>query len=158
MLLAACGFHLRGTDAVDLPPSLRHLRVTMADRLAYPPLLVEMRNALRTQAGVTLEPADASAMPQLNLAGEAFLSEPLVSVVSANVTASGYVLSYKVAFSLKDAAGKDLLTPQTVKVQREYDFDPNNVVAKEKEEDFLRAEMQRDAVRQIMRRLAAIER
>ncbi len=154
--LAGCGFHLRGADAVEFPPSLQHLRVTMTDRMAYPPLLVEMRNALRTRAGVTLEESTAKA-PQLDLSGETFISEPLVSVVETNVKASGYVLSYKVAFNLKDAAGKELVPTQSVKVQREYDFDPNNIVAKEKEEEFLRSEMQRDAVQQIIRRLAAIE-
>lgn len=153
--VSACGFHLRGREAVQLPPQLAHLRVAMSDRMAFPPLLVEMRNALHAQAGVVIEPATA-AVPTLNLLGEATLEEPelLVDVVTNTVRTSGYILSYKVRFDLKDAAGRDLLPLQTVRVQRQFDFDPTNVLAKEKERDFLTAEMQRDAIQQILRRLA----
>jgi outer membrane lipopolysaccharide assembly protein LptE/RlpB len=49
-----------------------------------------------------------------------------------------------------------LSEPQTVKVQRDHQFDRLNVLAKEREEQELRREMQRDAAQQILRRLSRI--
>lgn len=154
LLVSACGFHLRGQESVTLAPSLSPLRVTMADRMAYPPLLVEMRNALYAQAHVQLAALDQP-VPQLSLFGEFF--EAQVLTIDARGNVSGYLLNYKVSFSLRDAGGKPLVADQTVKLQREYDFDPLNVLAKEREEGYLRAEMQREAVQQILRRLAAVK-
>lgn len=152
--LSACGFHLRGNESVRLPAELHTLRVVTSDRTAYPPLLIEMRNALRAQAGVELAPPDAT-VPILTLSSESPPREPVIDI---SAYASGFILSYKVSFNLKDAAGRDVIAKHTVRVQREYDFDRRNqnVIAKEKEEDFLRAEMQRDAVQQILRRLASV--
>ena len=151
--LSACGFHLRGSESVRLPAELHTLRVVTSDRTAYPPLLVEMRNALTSQAGVELAPTDAAA-PTLTLFAESSSSEP---VVGSTAYATAYILSYKVSFSLKDAAGREAVAKNTVRVQREYEADPTqNVIAKEKEADFLRAEMQRDAIQQILRRLANV--
>ena len=152
--LSACGFNLRGKESVQLPADLRRLRVVTSDRTAYPPLLIEMRNALASQAGVEIAPADA-VVPTLTLSSESPPREPVVDI---SAYASGFILSYKVSFNLKDAAGRDVIAKHTVRVQREYDFDRRNqnVIAKEKEEDFLRAEMQRDAVQQILRRLASV--
>lgn len=151
--VAACGFHLRGAESVTLPPALHEMRVTMPDRVAYPPLLLEMRNALKSQAGVTLV-SDGRPAPVLSLFNEYSETQPLGR--SQSNAALSNVLSYKVSFSLKDAQGKDLITRQTVRTQREYSFKAENRLATDKEDEYLRAEMQRDAVQQILRRLAAL--
>jgi len=152
--LSACGFHLRSAASATLPASLSSLQVTMSDsHLAYPPLLVEMRNALYAQPGVT--PASKGSAPSLDLFGEYFAAQVLAVDTSGKVSA--YLLNYRVNFKLSDAAGKDLITRQTVKLQREYTFDRFNVLAKEREEGYLRDEMRRDAVQQILRRLAAFK-
>jgi LPS-assembly lipoprotein len=52
--------------------------------------------------------------------------------------------------------GKALAESQTIRVQRDHAFDRLNVLAKEREEQELRREMQRDAVQQILRRLSRI--
>lgn len=151
--LGACGFHLRGTASSALPETLSHLRVTMADsRAKYPAVLVEVRNALQGIAGVTLADYQEQA-PLLTLFGEFF--ETQVVAVDRGGRATAYLLNYKVSFKLADAQGKEWVPAQTVKLQREYTFDRLNVLAKEREEDFLKLEMQRDAAQQILRRLAA---
>ncbi len=155
---SACGFHLRQAASAALPASLSTLRVTMSDsRLAYPPLLVEMRNALYAQPGVIVEAKDTKAnVPLLDLFGEYYAAQVLAVDTSGKVSA--YLLNYKVDFRLADAAGKNLIAKQTVKLQREYTFDQFNVLAKEKEEEYLRDEMRRDAVQQILRQLAAFNK
>ena len=69
---------------------------------------------------------------------------------------SDYLLNYSVTFSLTAADGKVLLPSQVIKLQREYTFDKLNVLAKEREDEFLRREMRRDAVQQILRLLARV--
>jgi LPS-assembly lipoprotein len=90
----------------------------------------------------------------LRLHGETSASEVLAVDSSGRV--SGYVLNYRVDFSLDDGKGKALLPRQPVKLQREYTFDRLNVLATEKQSDFLQNEMRRDAAQQILRRLASL--
>lgn len=156
LLLSACGFHLRGRGSTALPAALARVWVDMGTS-AYPLLLVEMRNALATQPGVTLANG-ASGAAVLTLYNEAFVSESEIASIRGTPLTSGYILGYKVSYRLQDANGKVLVPGKTVKLQRQYDFDRTNVVAKEKEQDFLRTEMQRDAVQQILRQLATLTR
>lgn len=151
--LASCGFHLRGTEGADLPLQLKVLRVTMGG--SYPVLQVELRNALHTQGGVQLVDDATAAVPVLRLSDEVF--ENHVLAINVAGTVSDYLLNYRVSFTVTGADGKVLVPTEIVRLQREYTFDRLNVLAKEKETDFLRLEMQRDAVQQILRRLARAE-
>ena len=151
LLLTSCGFHLRGQESADLPPALSTLRLSAT---AYAPLTVEMRNALKGQAGVKIvEDLDIPAAT-LSLYGEVIESRVLAIDITGKI--SDYLLNYSVTFALTAVDGKPLLAPQTIKLQREYTFDKLNVLAKEKEDEFLRLEMQRDAVQQILRLLTRI--
>ncbi len=151
LLLSACGFHLRGTRATEWPAAIPEVRVRVADsRAAYEPLKLEMESALRAQAGVAIVETDEAA--QLELSGER--SDSRVLSVGSSGRVSEYLLRYEVSFRFLDAHGKELLASQTVRLLRDYTFDPANVLAKEREEDELKAAMRRDAVQQILRRLS----
>lgn len=153
LLLVACGFHLRGTGKVEFPPMLSTLRVMVENNQQQnDPLLVAMKNALRTQTDVQVE--DTGDAPQLVLYGER--SDSQVLSVSSTGKADEYLLKYEVSFRLTGKDGKALAESQTVRVQRDHAFDRLNVLAKEREEQELRREMQRDAVQQILRRLSRI--
>lgn len=153
LALCACGFQLRGTGGASLADELKVMRVTAAGP-AYPPMLVEMRNALQSQAGVRL--VDTPGVPTLTLLAEGADSQVLA--IDSTGKVSNYLLNYSLTFALADAAGKELLGPQSVKLQREYSFDKLSVLAKEKEDEFLRREMRGDAIQQILRRLASVGR
>jgi LPS-assembly lipoprotein len=149
----ACGFHLRGTGKVEFPPILSALRVTVENnKQQNDPLLVAMKNALRAQTNVEI--VDSSDAPLLVLYGES--SDSQVLSVSSTGKADEYLLKYEVSFKLTDKESKALSVSQTVRVQRDHAFDRLNVLAKEREEQELRREMQRDAVQQILRRLSRI--
>jgi LPS-assembly lipoprotein len=142
---------LRGHVKAQLPPELQVLRVTVAgSQAAYDPLLLAMQNALRTQAGATVP--DSGEVPLLTLSGERFDSQVLS--VGATGRVSEYLLKYELSFRLTDAAGQELAALQTIRLQRDYRFDPLNVLAKEREEQELKRDLQRDGVQQILRRLA----
>ena len=116
------------------------------------PLLMAMKNALRTQTDVQIE--DSGDAPLLVLYGER--SDSQVLSVGSTVKVEEYLLKYEVSFRLTGKEGKALAESQTVRVQRDLAFDRLNVLAKEREVQELRREMQRDAVQQILRRLSRI--
>jgi len=151
--LSACGFHLRGAGKAELPAALSTLRVAIeGNQAANDPLLAAMKTALRTQAGVTV--VDSVEAPLLLLSGER--SDSQVLSVGTTGKADEYLLKYEVSFRLIGVDGKTLAEAQTVKLQRDHAFDRFNVIAKEREEVDLRRDMQRDAVQQVLRRLARI--
>lgn len=153
LLLVSCGFHLRGTGKVEVPAYISVLQVKLeGNRLENNPLLVSMKDALRTQTSVQIE--ESGDAPRLMLYGEQSDSQVL-SVTSIGKVDS-YLLKYEINFRLVDKDNKLLSAPQTVRVRRDHQFDRLNVLAKEREEQELRHEMQRDAVQQILRRLARL--
>lgn len=152
-LLSGCGFHRRGTSSVAMPPELSTLRVTMGGA-GYPPLLVEVRNALLALGDVRLTDDVSASVPVLQLHSESSTSQVLAIDSSGRISA--YLLSYRVDYSLTGADKKPLLPKQSVKLQREYGFDRLNVLASEKQSEFLQNEMRRDVAQQILRRLARV--
>ncbi len=153
LLLSGCGFQLRGASSVTLAPELQLLRVTMGGT-GFPPLLVEVRNALLALGHVRLTEDVSAAVPVLQLHGEN--SQNQVLAIDSSGRISAYLLNYRVDFSLAGADGKPLLPRQPVKLQREFTFDRLNVIATEKQSEFLQNEMRRDAAQQILRRLAGL--
>lgn len=129
------------------------MRVTMGGA-SYPPLLVEMRNALQVLGGVNLTDDVSANVPVLQLLGES--SETQVLAIDSSGRISAYLLNYRVDYSLLGPDKKMLLPKQPVKLQREYGFDRLNVIATEKQSEFLQTEMRRDVVQQILRRLARV--
>ncbi|MHB8346455.1 MAG: LPS-assembly lipoprotein LptE [Acidiferrobacterales bacterium] len=152
--LGGCGFHLRGLQSAELPARLSALRVTMGGGAAYPPMLVEMRDALRTETGTRLINNPAARVPTLSLWGENIGSE--VAAIDVTGRATEYLLDYEVSFSLTDAAGRQIIPARTIKIQRQYSFNKLNVLATGRETGFLQDDMRRDAVRQIIRQLVAV--
>jgi len=153
LALSGCGFHLRGNSTATLPPELSVMRVTMGGS-GNPPLLVEMRKALLALGTVRLTDDVTARTPLLQLLGETIQTQELAIDSSGRPIA--YLLNYRANFSLIGADGKPLLAGQSVKLQREYAFDRLNVIASEKQSDFIQAEMRRDAAQQIVRRLASL--
>jgi LPS-assembly lipoprotein len=151
--LASCGFHLRGSSSVTLPPQLSQMRVTMGGA-GYPPLLVEVRNALLVLGSVRLTDDISASVPVLQLHSETSRNEVLSIDSSGRINA--YLLNYRVDFSVIGADGKPLLPRQPVRLQREITFDRLNVLATEKQSELVQNEMRRDAVQQILRRLASL--
>jgi LPS-assembly lipoprotein len=151
-VLTSCGFHLRGTSSFALPPELSSLRVTMGGA-GFPPLLVEVRNALLALGDVRLTDDVSANVPVLQLLSET--SESQVLAIDSSGRISAYLLNYRVNYSLIGADKKPLLQGQSIKLQREYGFDRLNVLASEKQSEFLQNEMRRDAAQQILRRLAS---
>jgi LPS-assembly lipoprotein len=145
--LQACGFHLRGH--VALPPAFDATYVKSTDAA----LQNQIEEVLRV-SGTRPAHSAAGATAILNITDVRY--EPVVRTVDARGKVSGYLLTYTVSYGAVDAAGKTLLKDQRLELQRDYNFDPEQVLAKESEESFLRRDMEKDAAQQIVRQLGAI--
>ncbi len=64
-----------------------------------------------------------------------------------------YELQYSVRFSVKTSEGQWLITSETLSVQRDYNFDEKDVLAKNKEQEQLFTAMRTHVVNQLLRRL-----
>lgn len=147
-IVAGCGFHLPQAGHATLAPELAVLRIAGDQRA----VLDEMRDALVIQAGarITEEPP----FPLLTLSSESIQSEVLA--ITAAGTQSDFLLNYRLSYDLRAADGSVLIPSRTIRLQREYTFDKLNVLASERHDEFLRAAMRRDAVRQVLRALSSL--
>jgi LPS-assembly lipoprotein len=146
--LSGCGFHLRGS--LDLPPSFSSVYVQGGN--PYGELVTELRRALAgTGTRLVDRPEDAQAV--LTLLGED-LNRRVLAVGSTG-KAREYGLRLQVQFQATTPQGEVLVSPQSIYAVRDYSFDPTQVLGTADQETFLRREMVRDAVQQILLRLRA---
>jgi outer membrane lipopolysaccharide assembly protein LptE/RlpB len=148
-LLGGCGYQLRGQHAgLDgLPQPL-----LIAGIAPYSPLGLELGRQLR-QAGVQLtqEPTQAGAMLRISHYHE---GSRLLSLDARNSAAESE-LEESLQFSLRRPGQDKAVSPQTVRVLRTQLTPANQVLARAREEDQVRAEMRGELVRRLLQRLAA---
>jgi LPS-assembly lipoprotein len=145
LLLAACGFQLRGV--ANLP--FESLYVDGGDN---PALAAEIRRAILsgTQTKLTDKAEDAPAVLQVQGAAR----EKRILALSGAGRVREYELIYRVGFRLLDKEGRDLIATQPIEMRRAMLYDDALVLAKEQEEALLYRDMQNDVLSQLMRRLA----
>lgn len=153
LLLAACGFHPRGSiDTLTDPGSI------FVDAGREIAIAAELREALADQSfriARTRDEADVL----LRLTGERE-SRRIVSVQSTG-RVSEFELSHVVNMQIAQAVGTEPArydpdqTPNRVEVIREYTYDERGVLGKEEEARILRSEMREELIRQIVLRTVA---
>ncbi len=145
LLLAACGFQLRGVATLPF-------ETLYVDGSGNPALAVEISRAIRlgTQAKLTDKAEDAQMVLQVQGAtrGKRILA------LSGAGRVREYELIYRVGFRLADKDGRDLITTQPIEMRRAMLWDDTQILAKQGEEAMLYADMQKDVIGQLMRRLA----
>jgi len=150
LLLSGCGFHLRG--AVVLPQSMSNTVIAGSDRSE---LYYEIENALRNAGGTVAQSVDATT--SVLTVNSQRINRRVLSVDSQGRDAE-YELVLNLVFSLRDSLGNQIADREKVTVNRDFSFDPDNVLSKSEEEASLRSEMLRQGVAQMIRRLHALSR
>jgi LPS-assembly lipoprotein len=140
LLLMGCGWQLRGVGSYQGPTTL-HL--VPADRFA--PLTLALLDAMH-RSGVTLQ-ADAAISLHL---GDEELQRRVVAVTSIGSPVQ-YELSLSTDFRYQMTGDQTVTIPQTLSVERVFDFDPSNTVAKSEEENTLLEEMRLELAQRILR-------
>jgi len=145
LLLAACGFQLRGV--ANLP-----FESLYVDGGGNPALAAEIGRAIRsgTQTKLTDKADDAQAVLQVQGAAR----EKRILALSGAGRVREYELIYRVGFRLMDKEGRDLIPTLPIEMRRAMLYDDALVLAKEQEEALLYRDMQNDMLGQLMRRLA----
>jgi len=149
LLMAACGFHLRGQG--NYRPAFQSVYVEGDGRST---LVAELRRAV-SASGATLAPKPEGAEAILQVVGES-RDKSILSLSGAGRVRE-YELRYQVSYRLRDAGGKELMPAGVVSLKRAISFSEAEVLSKESEEALLYRDMESDAVQQIMRRLSAVK-
>lgn len=146
-LLGGCGFHLR--QEIALPESLKVMRVNVAD--PYSPLQRNLEQALQ-RAG-TRAPVGDETGALLNVSRNRMRREPLS--VGSTGRVQEYSMRYEVVFTLSDADKREVLPRQHIELERAYRFDTAQAQGTPGEEEVVRAELEREMVQAILRRIDA---
>jgi len=147
-VLTACGFHLQGRQ--PLPAQFTHTYVDTQDEQTD--FVQDLRKALiASKVNVIRTKSSSTAVVEVH---EDELTERILSVSAQNIPTE-YELTYKVTFSVT-SEGKTLIEKEEISATRDISFDEAQLLAKEREQEILRAALARDLVALVMRRLAAL--
>jgi LPS-assembly lipoprotein len=147
-LLSGCGWRLQGT--ARLSEVMTSTYIETEDR--YTDFHRALRESLRASgAKFAARPADASAIVKIlaDQSGQRVLS------VSARNTPEEYEVFYAIEYSVAGRNG-ELIPPQRLELTRDYSFDENALLAKQREQAILREALARDLAALVVRRLSAL--
>ena len=145
LLLAACGFHLRGE--AKMPFTTLYIEAANPGSL----LISELRNNLQVnnmQLANSAEQADVV----LHIAFE--LAERQILTLGGSGRVSEFQLRYRVSLRAYDLRQSEWLPAEELQMTRDYAYDDTKILAKEAEEALLYQGMRSDMVQQIVRRLS----
>lgn len=144
LLLAACGFQLRGS--ASLPFETLYLPNASGG------IALDLKRTIQSGTATRVVDDAKGAQALLQFTEETRFKEILS--LSGGGRVREFRLVYRVGFRVSDGKGGDFLPPNTVALSRDVTYDDADVLAKETEEQLLFREMQTDMVQQIMRRIA----
>ncbi|TVR62205.1 MAG: hypothetical protein EA420_10235 [Candidatus Competibacteraceae bacterium] len=153
LLLAGCGFHLRGQ--ASLPPAMSVTYVQSQTGVGMPPGVLSRRlqQALRSSGvTVTQDPSQATAI--LTILGEG--SGRRVMAADRFDVKRQYALVYNAAFQVTLPDGQVLLPAESISANRSLLFDENRILGFEAATESLEDNMADDLAWQIIRRLQAV--
>ena len=144
LLLASCGFHLRGQAA--LPFESIYVQTSGPSAFAS-----QLARAVRagSKTRITDNPKDA----QVTLQVIAEVRERAILSLSGSGRVREITLRYRVSYRLYDQQNKEYIPPSEILLRRDLSYSDTDVIAKEQEEGLLYRDMQSDAVQQLVRRL-----
>lgn len=147
LTLAACGFHLRGSDLQDVRFGFKSLYLKTQGES---PFVAELR---RTLSKNKMEPVATADQAELILEIVSENTGKQILSLSASGRVREYQLSYRVSMRAYDLQQVEWLPPDDIQLNRVLTYDDAVILAKEQEEAQLYKDMRADAVAQTVRRL-----
>jgi len=144
LLLAACGFHLRGQ--AGMPFGTLYLKVP-----ANTAFIAELRRNLEANNVRLVGSADQAEIV-LDIMQE--FPEKQILSLGGSGRVSEYSLRYRVTLRAYDRELRDWIPATDIVLRRDYSYDDTRILAKEAEESLLYQSMRNDMVQQIIRRLS----
>lgn len=147
LLLAACGFHLRGQGGFTFPFQTLFIMSPNANA----PFILDLKRAVQLY-DVKLVDSPENAQLTLHIVSET-MSKQILSLSDAGRVRE-YQLNYRVSLRAYDSKQQEWVPADEIVLQRYLSYDNTQVLAKEMEETLLYQDMRKDAVQQILRRLS----
>jgi LPS-assembly lipoprotein len=149
MLLAGCGFHLQARP--ELPPQMQRTVLEVQD--PYSQFARRLQTHLeQSGANVVTSTEDAAVL-------EVPLNEVRKEIQSIgdNARVREYLVRHTVQFRLLSSDGAELIPMQTFEQSRIYSFNEQDILAAEREDEFLRNDLADSLARMVVRRLGTFE-
>jgi len=153
IIIGGCGYSLRGSDTLSANFSSLQLYSEQPNS-EFSRLL--RRSLDSADVTIILADPDASAadIPMLGIANEQLISRP----VTINPRARAAQIELRLSVTMALILGEEsLIAPETLFVERTYFQDIENISGNQEEAEIISAEMRRELINQMMRRLAAVE-
>jgi len=150
VFLHGCGFHLQ--SAPEMPPEMQRIRLEIQD--PYSQFARRLETHLE-QSGVNVVTA---------LEGAAVLEVPLnttrkeIQSIGDNARVREFLIRHTVQFRLLASDGAELVPLQTFEQSRVYSFNEQDILAAEREDEFLRNDLADSLARMVVRRLGTFEK
>jgi LPS-assembly lipoprotein len=145
LLVSACGFQVQ--TRAELPPEMQHTRLEVQSP--------DSEFARRLE--VHLEQNGVKVVTALDDA--AVLEVPLnrtrkeIQSIGDNARVREFLVRHTVQFRLLDSEGKEMIPMQTFEQSRVYQFNEQDILAAERENEFLRDDLADSLARMVVRRL-----
>ena len=149
LLLAGCGFQLRGAGGVAVPEDWLSMHMVTGNPNS------EFSREVKTSFaanGVEWQDSMQTANYSIKLGPERFSQRNLS--LNSEARAAEFELTMRSTFSVRDSSGKTVIEDTTSSVVKQMENDPRNVVGKAEEIRILKGEMRSELAQQIMRRIA----
>lgn len=150
MLLAGCGFKLRGE--VALAPEMQFLRLEMVE--AGPRIRQPLVAALE-RGGVTLVESPEAAAAVLRIPVNATSTQALT--ISQQARVSEYTVRHRVELEIRGPDGSVLLPRDEIILERDFVFDRRDALGVAGQEETLLRDLEREMVRAILRRIENLD-
>ncbi len=147
LALAACGFHMRGSNLKDIQFAFKSLYLKAPGET---PFVSDLRRILKANKVELTSTADKADLV-LEVVSEQ-TTKQILSLSGAG-RVQEYQLFYNVSLRAYDNQQNDWLPAEEIALSRILAYDDTQVLAKEQEEALLYKDMRSDAVGQAMRRL-----
>ncbi len=145
-MVSACGWHLRGS--LNLPSDLKAIHISNQSQTD-----ITLSELVRVLGSNGIERAENLEQAQYSIRLSNEREERRSISVSSSGLVSEYELTHEVDYSIADADGNILAPLTTARVIRSYNYDRNDVIAKNEEESLIRKEMRTQLAAQILNRL-----
>jgi LPS-assembly lipoprotein len=146
LMLAGCGFQLRGT--ADL--AFKNVYIEGA-KLS---IKRDLERTLKTN-GVQIADKSEDAELLLDLVSES--NQKRIMSLSGGGLVREFELIYLLNFRIREASNPIWGPLQTIRNRRDFSYNDNALLGKVEEEERLNADMRQDAIRELLRRLAAVK-
>ncbi|MBI1175150.1 MAG: hypothetical protein GC139_07785 [Sideroxydans sp.] len=148
LLLSACGFHLRGHNLKEAAFAFHSIYVRAPADTPFVSALKSRLELYKLQLAPSADKADLT----LQIVSES--ADKQILALSGGGHVREYQLHYRVSFRAYDQQQQDWLPAGEIDLQRDFNYDDSQILAKAQEEGMIYQDMRSDAVQQIIFRLS----